>query len=160
MLQTNNDSASNIIVSQKHFKIFNPKILSVFSLSSLNRHNIFGPMAVQLLVLLCKPRHLPRRPTFANHVLSVPARSRDWMYDFTYICFWVNLHLGHRIIIFHIFLPNFPTTLYSLYALAQIVGSDHPTLDGSFRDERNGGIRDECLKERITSHQCCKLQAR
>ena len=65
----------------------------------------------------------------------------------TYVCFWVHLHLWRRIVVLHILLTNLSAILYDFDPLAQVVGRNGSSLDGSFRDESNGGLGDESLQK-------------
>ena len=69
----------------------------------------------------------------------------------TYVCFRVNLHLRHRIIKFHILLPNRPTILDDLDALAQLIGRNGAAFNGGFGHKCDGCLGDERL--------CCSWSA-
>ena len=63
----------------------------------------------------------------------------------TYVTFWVDLHLRHRVVEFHVLLPDAAAVLDPFDAFPQAVLWHGPAVDGDLRDEGDAGARDERL---------------
>lgn len=116
--------------------IFEIKYQNLYSLShlvslTLKTRSMSAPTVVLLLVLLYTPSHLPRQPV--RRVVSAVLLYVDR--HITHVCFWINLHLWHRVIVFHVFLTDVPAILHNLDSLAEIIGCNCAGLNRSFGNE-------------------------
>lgn len=104
---------------------------------AFSTHNTSAPTAIPWQGPLCIKLHLLQRPGCATRYISAFIVGCNIN---THVCFRVHLHLGHQVVVFHIFLANFPAVFYNLNSFAQIVTLDGPALDGGF-----GHKCDRCL---------------